>query len=257
MTEVADTPTGDKVETKTEPIELTEKVETEAAVAEPKTVEQLQQELADEKVAREQADEDRRKEESRRYFLERKLEKGGKPEETVAPVSEDKPVWNPEGDEEYDDYLVKLTKWTYHKERQADQATERQTAFNKQLDKGFEKYEDFGKVGMKVDMSPAMIDALHDMDGAADVAQHLGKNSAEAHRIASLSPISAAREIGKIAERLSQPPKKIVKTTKAGEPIETITSGAAPTVGVDEAKMTQKERLAKWEKERLKAARGT
>ena len=60
----------------------------------------------------------------------------------------------------------------------------------------------------------------------ADIAYYLGQNIPEARRIASLSPIAAAREIGKLEARFSGPPQKT--TTKA--PVPTNPVGGKETV---------------------------
>lgn len=56
-------------------------------------------------------------------------------------------------------------------------------------------------------ITPAMTAAIAQVENGPAVAYHLGKNKAEAARIAILDPMRAAIEIGKLSDRLSAPAK--------------------------------------------------
>lgn len=98
------------------------------------------------------------------------------------------------------------------------------------------RYEDFERVAFndEVPISPAMAEAMQDSDKFGDIAYWLGSNPDEAARIAQLSPLAAAREIGKIEDKLLNPPKP--KQTSAPPPVKTVKTGDTPTK--DPSKMT-------------------
>lgn len=76
---------------------------------------------------------------------------------------------------------------------------------------GQAKYADFGAVIDTPDLpvTEAMVSAMLAVDGGHEIAYHLGKNPAEAHRIAMLPPTSQAREIGQLAKRLAAPAPQV------------------------------------------------
>jgi hypothetical protein len=96
---------------------------------------------------------------------------------------------------------------------------------SQRLNEGHTKYDDFAEVALseEVPVTEVMADAIADSEKAVDIAYWLGKNLAEAKRIASLNPASQAREIGKIEARLESPPK----TTSAPPPLKSVGSGSA------------------------------
>jgi hypothetical protein len=61
----------------------------------------------------------------------------------------------------------------------------------------------------------------------AQVAYFLGKNVAEAQRIANLTPLETAFEMGRIAQRLKGPPRKVV--SQAPNPVPTVRARGAVT----------------------------
>lgn len=67
-------------------------------------------------------------------------------------------------------------------------------------------------------MPPHVVRELADLDKPAAVAYWLGKNPAEAKRIAGLGPTGVARELGRIEARLSVPPTPAPQLTAAPEP---------------------------------------
>lgn len=73
------------------------------------------------------------------------------------------------------------------------------------------------------------------------IAYYLGKNTAEAHRIAGLPPVKALTEVGKIAAKLSQPARK---TSSAPNPVPTV-GGKSVGVQKDPDKMSYAE-FAAW-----------
>jgi len=66
---------------------------------------------------------------------------------------------------------------------------------------------------------------LRQLDEGPRVAYFLGKNTAEAHRISQLPPLQTAFELGRIAQRLTGPPKKVV--SQAPNPVPTVRARGA------------------------------
>lgn len=99
--------------------------------------------------------------------------------------------------------------------QQQQEATQRQAAASAQanddlaglMSAGAAKYQDFQTlVGSEsLPISEAMMNAMLAVDAGHDVAYHLGKNPAEAARIAGLAPTSQARAIGQLAKQLATP----------------------------------------------------
>lgn len=75
-----------------------------------------------------------------------------------------------------------------------------------------------------VPVSEAMADLIMEAENPAQLAYFLGKNRSEARRIASMSPVEAAREIGRMEARLSPPKAKQISS--APKPVSTVTGKA-------------------------------
>lgn len=90
-------------------------------------------------------------------------------------------------------------------EFQARQAAEIQKQAQKQLAVGSKKYEDFEEIALSEDVpiSVPMAEAIAESEFGADIAYFLGKNVKEAERIAKLSPMTAAREIGRLEAKFA------------------------------------------------------
>lgn len=169
---------------------------------------------------------------------------------------------------DYEAYLLARAKYEvrqdFQKEARAAQERrirEQQQARQAEVTQGFaarveaarDKYEDFDEVAFSpaVPVTPAMAEVIAESDMGPDVAYWLGKHPQEARRIAGLSPIAAAREIGKIEAKLSAPPPP-KKTTAAPPPPTTVRGAAAPVV--DPEKMSMDE-WVKWRSQQLSASR--
>jgi hypothetical protein len=97
-----------------------------------------------------------------------------------------------------------------------------------------DKYDDFEQVAYnpKVPITSVMAESIQNSEIGPDVAYYLGTNIKEAERIARLSPILQAKEIGKIEAKLdSNPPVK--KTTSAPPPISPVTARSAGVSAYD------------------------
>ena len=96
------------------------------------------------------------------------------------------------------------------------------------------KYDDFEQVAYnpKLPVTETMAQTIQASEIGPDVIYWLGSNPKEAERIARLSPLLQAREIGKIEARLaSNPPAK--KTSTAPAPIAPVTARAASAPAYD------------------------
>ena len=149
----------------------------------------------------------------------------------------------------------KLAQWKREEAQKSQDASvqEKDAKLRQNIDKGYEKYEDFEDVAMDpgVPITPMIADILSESEIPADVAYYLGKNRPEAVKISRMTPIAAAREIAKIEVKLSAepppetPPNK--QTTTAPAPINPISSGSA-TPGKPLEDMSMKEYEAEMER---------
>lgn len=140
--------------------------------------------------------------------------------------------------EDVNDFVEAVSDWKlrqYESTREASSAQEREqreqqaliSKVNQSIDKARQKYADFDDVvtnNSGVAMSTATAIALTDMAGGMDVAYHLGRNPAEAQRIANLPQSLQFVEIGKIEAALTANTRK---TTTAPPPVGSQLAGSA------------------------------
>ena len=110
------------------------------------------------------------------------------------------------------------------RDRQTHQ-TEVVEAYNEREEKARDKYDDFEDVvyNPKLRITDVMAESIQSSDNGPDLAYWLGSNPKEAERIARLSPILQAKEIGKIEVRLADNPP-VKKSTSAPTPISPVTA---------------------------------
>ena len=120
--------------------------------------------------------------------------------------------------------LRKAEELVAQRDRQKEQA-EVVEAYSEREEKARDKYDDFEDVvyNPKLRITDVMAETIQYSDLGPDLAYWLGSNPKEAERIARLSPIMQAREIGKIEVRLSDNPP-VKKTTSAPTPISPVTA---------------------------------
>lgn len=121
-----------------------------------------------------------------------------------------------------------------------ERAAARQEAFNARVEavKGnFDKFEEVA-FNPKLSVTPAMGDLIVESEKGPELLYHLGSNPDEAFRISQLSPLAAAKELGKIEASLSIPARRTVTT--ASDPI-TPVSGGGSNVQKDPSKMSNDE----------------
>lgn len=104
---------------------------------------------------------------------------------------------------------------------------ERINAYEARANEARAKIPDFDQVAhsQHVPYSNAMIQLVQESDLGPEIAYHLGKNPYEADRIASLSPLSAAREIGRLESKFAQTARP--KVSNAPPPVKTISGTGA------------------------------
>jgi hypothetical protein len=96
------------------------------------------------------------------------------------------------------------------------------------------KYDDFEQVAYnpKLPITDVMAETIRASDVGPDVAYYLGSNPKDAERIARLSPLAQAKEIGKIEAKLaSDPPTR--KTTSAPAPIKPVAARSSGVAAYD------------------------
>jgi len=119
-----------------------------------------------------------------------------------------------------------------------------------------EKYDDFEQVAYnpRVPITEVMAESIRASDIGPDVAYYLGANVKEADRIARLSPILQAKEIGKIEAKLASSPIE-KKTSTAPAPISPVTarSSGAPAYDTTDPRSTKTMTDSQWiEAERVR-----
>lgn len=141
-------------------------------------------------------------------------------------------------------------------EKAQEVAKSKQSAWEKRLSDASAKHADFEDVVFdeKLPVSAAMAEAMQESDIGPDIAYWLGKNRAEAQRIAGLSAIAQAREIGRIEARIADEKPAPKPVSKAPAPIEPVGKGKTVEKDISSAKsMDEYVRLREAE---LKARRG-
>ena len=117
---------------------------------------------------------------------------------------------------------------------QRRQQSELLESYHDKEEKAREKYDDFEQVAYnpKLPITDVMAQSIQASDIGPEVAYHLGANPKEAERIARLSPILQAKEIGKLEAKLaSDPPVK--KTSNAPTPISPLTARSSGSPAYD------------------------
>ena len=135
------------------------------------------------------------------------------------------------------------------RERQR-QEQEALAAFHDKEEEARNKYDDFEQVAYnpRLPITDVMAQTIQASDVGPDVAYYLGQNIKEAERIARLSPILQAKEIGKIEAKLSTNPPQVKKTTNAPAPINPVKakSSGVPTYDLDDPRSLEQLGPSAW-----------
>ena len=97
-----------------------------------------------------------------------------------------------------------------------------------------DKYDDFEQVAYnpKLPITNVMAETIQSSDIGPELAYYLGSNPKEADRISRMSPLSQAKEIGRIEAKLAAAPP-VRKTTSAPAPISPVTARSAGATTLD------------------------
>jgi hypothetical protein len=139
-----------------------------------------------------------------------------------APVAEVDPLQY----ETNEQYAMALAEKMLEQREQAKQNAELLETYHDREEDARAKYDDFEQVAYnpRLTVTDAMAQAIQAADNGPDIAYHLCINPKEAERIARLSPLLQAREIGKIEAKLDAAPPVIKQTTRAPQPINPVAS---------------------------------
>jgi len=112
-----------------------------------------------------------------------------------------------------------------------------------------DKYDDFEQVAYnpKLSITNVMAETIQSSDIGPELAYYLGSNPKDAERISRMTPLSQAKEIGKIEAKLvSSPPVK--KTTSAPAPISPVTarSSGSPAFDTTDPRSTKTMTDSQW-----------
>ncbi|MCC7122270.1 MAG: hypothetical protein IT493_12000 [Gammaproteobacteria bacterium] len=118
--------------------------------------------------------------------------------------------------------------------QQAHEVRVREATLQQVVEAGNGKYADFTQVVSNPQLPslrqvhPAVLDAVTYSDHAGDILYYLGKNAAEAQRIASLNPVSAVREIGRLEAKIAAGTVQISAVPPPPGTVQGRTAGADP-----------------------------
>lgn len=160
----------------------------------------------------------------------------------------------------YEEFTEALTDWkatqavqTALQQREAAEAAaraqreqaERAQTWQQRASEASTKFNDFHAVALNPDLpvSPAMAEVIQSVDNGPDVLYHLGKNPAEAARIAALPPTQAAFALGSLAAALQPPTKATPRPVP--QPINPLAGGNAAPMNVPDPQDT-----ARWIEQR-------
>ena len=159
---------------------------------------------------------------------QRKWEREQQAKQAPAPVPTEVPTADQfESPQAYAEFIrAEAEKLVQHREIQKQQA-EIMEVYHDREEEARGKYDDFDQVAYNPNLpiTDAMAETIRASDIGPDLAYHLGQNPKEAERIARLSPLHQARELGKIEAKLAaEPPQK--KISSAPAPISPVTARA-------------------------------
>jgi hypothetical protein len=112
-----------------------------------------------------------------------------------------------------------------------------------------DKYDDFQQVAYnpQLPITNVMAETIQSSDIGPELAYYLGSNPKEADRISRMTPLSQAKEIGKIEAKLAADPP-VKRTTSAPAPISPVTarSSGAPAYDTTDPRSTKTMTDSQW-----------
>lgn len=135
------------------------------------------------------------------------------------------------------------------KREAAKQQSQTLESYQEREEAARDKYDDFEQVAYnpKLPITDVMAETIQSSDIGPELAYYLGSNPKDAERISRMSPLSQAKEIGKIEAKLaSDPPVK--RTTSAPAPISPVTarSSGAGTYDTTDPRSTKTMTDSQW-----------
>lgn len=212
------------------------------------------QEDVDKIVAKRLGKAERNWERRNREVLETALNRVAQPQQQAPAPQQGSGEPDPAKYESYTEYLRDLTRYEANqavaktKQENSDEQRQRQhqqrtatiqTNLRQKMEAASDKYEDFDDVVMSSDLpiSPGMAEVIAESDIGGELAYYLGKNRAEAARIAAMSPLAAAKELGRIESKLGNAaPANVSNAPKPPTPV-----GNRATSSKDPDKMSVEE----------------
>lgn len=179
----------------------------------------------------------------------------------------------PDQFETHDQYVRALARYEAKQELQAEKEAARKAAIKNESQTKLEKHtervnsfkashDDFDDVLENVGNIPLSItvrESIVDSENGPELMYELAKNPKELQRICSLTPINAAREIGKIEARFSKTSESSSvekKTSKAPAPVTPVrTRGSISTKSIYDAENLSQREYEKLRAEQIKSAR--
>lgn len=185
-----------------------------------------------------------REEQRRSQFLEQQLlreqqlrEQAAKPPEAEAPQGAPKV----EDFQNYEDFVAAKARYEVRQELEAERQKERATTEQRQRESREQAFyakaqefaadhEDFNDIAFSnhFPVTDEMAQVMHESEIGPQMLYHLAKNPSEAVRIAQMSPLNAARELGRLEMRLAPQPKR---NSNAPPPIDPVNGSGTPPAG--------------------------
>jgi hypothetical protein len=156
-----------------------------------------------------------------------------------------------------EDYLISKAEERAAAKIQQQQMQQRMiqqhTAFQERLSAAVEEDPEIAEYvnDRSLTISNPMLEVIRESEVAPQLIKYLGQNRKEAQKIYNMSPLAAARELGKLEERMIAKPKPEVKRVSAApKPIQPVTLSGSSSV--DEASLSMEE----WARRRNEAQYG-
>ena len=155
-------------------------------------------------------------------------------------------VPKPEDFESYDDFIVAKAEHNYSV-KQAQQK-ERETyeslnaTFNERINKAAENDPEILEIvnDKTLPVSAPMAMSIKESDAAPEILKYLSEHRDESLKLSRMSPIAAAREIGKIEYKLTNVPKvETKKVSQAPEPIKPVEPKGPQVVDIEKISMDE------------------
>lgn len=187
------------------------------------------------------------------FWKQQALQAASATKSQTPPKTEPTPIFNqeskpkPEDFETHSEYVESLADWKMETKLKERDIKVQKEQFDREQNKAAQTYQekvqsfsaktpDFQEILADVDhiqLSPALRDIILSSENGPELTYLLAKNPAEFERIAKLTPLACAREVGKFEERTFTPKSVTTegkKITHAPRPIEPVGTGGKGSV---------------------------